>query len=177
MVVENKSISSASYQGLDQSFYSLDLLLNPTYVIEKIRHNFLGEESVGDPRDNRWEKKGTPLMKEDGVKELMQLISGTFNIPVVLGNLSEAEYKRIVADLGYTVVDFIFFNAQKYGIDHSNYNLILSIIMTDFQAFLSRTRGGFQQQHITKSWGGHEIVEQKHKSQDEENKGQVWRAT
>lgn len=167
MPFEVKDSRGSSYQGLDQTVYSLNLLLNPTEVIEKIRHTFLGEEIDGDPRDNRYKKIGKPLMDEEGIRELMLLLTGTISVPIVLGNLNEKEYKKIVSSIGYTVTDFIFFNSQKYHIAHANYSLIFNIIMTDFKTFLSRARGGFQQVHVSKAYGAHEVVEQRHSSNDE----------
>ena len=170
MAFESGDKHSTVHHGLDQTVYSLNLLLNPNEIIDKIRHAFLGEELEGDPKDNIWKKIREPIMDEAGVSELMLLLSSTISIPIVLGNLTEAEYKRIVAELSYATLDFLFFNAQKYHIAHSNYKIIVSIIKTDFRAFLSRARGGFQQVHVSKSYGAHESVEQRHSSQEDKDK-------
>ena len=170
---EIKEQNARKFEGLDQSYYSLNLMLSTDAILKRIRHVLLGEECVNELNDE-WRTTGKPLMDVEGVKEILKVLEMTFGIPQVLGNLDQDEYNNLIFKCHDSITDFIFFGALKYNLEHRNYGILLNTIMTNFTTFLSRTKGGFQQKHITRSWGGHEIVQQKQRVDDNEQKKKLW---
>jgi hypothetical protein len=166
---EIKEGSARKIDGLDQSYYSLNLMLSPDRVMRQIRHILLGEECINEA-DDTWKKTGEPMMDDKGVKEILKVLEMTFGIPQVLGNLAQDEYDDLIYRCDDSISDFVFFGALKHRLEHRTYNILINAIMTDFTTFLSRTKGGFQQKHITRSWGGHEVVSQKQRVETNEQK-------
>ena len=55
----------------------IDQILDPAFVIERVRRNLKGE--VQNPLTKEWEQWGKPMMNEDGLKEIVSLLDSYVN--------------------------------------------------------------------------------------------------
>lgn len=139
------------HEGFQDTYDTLLMRLDPTPTLIKIKYSLLRKRH--DPKTNTYVPIGNlqPKMNEDGVEDLILELDARMSVDKVLSNLKEQKINDIVRQVGEVVLNFIFFNADKYNIDESQWDSILWIVVHNVDIFLRRALDGKTEDNLSKA--------------------------
>lgn len=113
-----------------------------------------------DAQSNTWvQPKGAkPMLKEEGIDELLLELRGRMSVDKVLGKLQEERIKMIVRICGEVILEYIFFDNEKYEISEGDYTKIFWQIVQNIDMFIRRSINGTENELITKSFAQREMI-------------------
>lgn len=79
-----------------------------------------------------------PLMNEEGVQALMGYLKMTLGAHNVQGNLTWEMYNNLIYEINEYLAENVMVNLVNWGIREEDYNVIIDLVMTTIQLFLSR---------------------------------------
>lgn len=140
----NKEVETSVYKRQGDDFNSMRLRLDPTPILEHLRHSLRRE--YYDERQEAWvnPKQLPPMLSYRGVEDLMLDLTSRMSVDKALANIKNTEYNLILREIGEAVLGFLFFNAKEYEIQEADIDRIFHIVMHNVRLFLSRSRGGFE---------------------------------
>jgi hypothetical protein len=162
--ISNVNLETTRFAGVEASVGSLDMMLNPSYMIEVIRHSLLGERF--DPRQAIWIPipEAQPKMSREGVEDIMRELETIYGIPNIMGALEEREYYHLLEESFESIRVIMFMKNTQYGINDADLKSIKNTIKHNVTLLLSRSRRGFMANMISKVFGSKEQVV-KHENQ------------
>ena len=163
----DEEMVSERFNGMEADTSTLQLLLSPEYVLNKMRHALLGEVPNGDPRDNNWVTLREPIMSIEGVNDYMQVMENTIGIPQSLTSLTKKEMNTLLATVLNNSYDFVFFKSQKYDLKESNFSTLVAITEINCTTFLNKANAGFITKMIKGMFGMKENVSKNQSVKDE----------
>lgn len=162
------------YEGPQPTAETIEVILEPQYMLEYIRHRLNNEILVGKGRDRCWEKniKAKAKMNEAGVEDLMNFLDPIFGIPQSLSNISDKEFRLEIMKHLFAIRKWIFFHATEYEIEEGDYDQVYNLISTNLLLMLSKSRKGWQGDLVKGIFGVREVKSIKSSSALEENSPQ-----
>jgi hypothetical protein len=148
---DNENITNIRHEGFQDTYDTLLLRLDPSPVLMKIKNSILRRRY--DPETNMYIKiEGLkPKMTEQGVEDLSLELDARMSVDKVLSNLKEAKINDIVRQVGEVVLNFIFFKADDYEIEESQWDSILWIVTHNVDIFLRRALEGKTEDNLSKA--------------------------
>ena len=114
--------------------------LDPTDVLDEIKH-YLKQEVKDD--DGNWNlvfDKVKPLMTDEGINSLMGILRSYLNKNTVLSNLHEETIKIIMKDVNRTMRFFLVANFKGFKISTSNFTQVYHCVENHVYCFLLRAK-------------------------------------
>lgn len=151
--------TTEKWENLQDSFNTILLRLDPTPTLNEIRR-FLMRQTKYNTQTQRWEtpKGSKPMMAEQGIDELLLELRIRMGVDKVLGKLTDERIKMIVNGCGEVILEFIFFNNEKYDIDEGDYLKIFWNVVHNVDMFIRRSINGTENELITKSFAQRELI-------------------
>lgn len=148
---EEQNMETTRHEGWEDNYSTLLMRLDPSPTIETIKHMLLNEQYNG--KTESWEqiKELKPRMKKAGVEKLMLELRSRMSIDKVLSNLREQKINLIVRQVGEVILQFLWFNADEFDIDESEFESITWIIVHNVDIFLRRALLGVENKLLNKS--------------------------
>ena len=141
---------SEQYERPGDNVDSLNLRLNPEYLLEKIRRRLL-KYTHYNVNTGQFERNGQalPLFHEDGIDEYMTILESIIHIPAVLGNLDQNKANNSCRNVTLSARNLIIYKHYMYGISESNWQMLLGMVMNNAEIFLSRPLSGRENELLT----------------------------
>ena len=118
---------------------NLILQTSPERIGEILEHDLRGEAWVES--EQKWTKKRKPMLNDDGVDAIVQLVKQFLTQNSTLSNISEKMAKAQAIEFGSTLADILSINSIKWEIDKSlRSGLVIAVTFTIFNV-LSRSLG------------------------------------
>jgi len=99
-------------------------------------------------------KKEDQLFNEYGINEIMNILSSYINKSITLSNYTEDEINKIMESFSIEIVDFIYINAEKFGLDtpekKKHFPMVVKIIVDLVDATYHRSIGGKEAEGLNK---------------------------
>jgi hypothetical protein len=99
-------------------------------------------------------KKEDQLFNEYGINEIMNVLSSYINKSITLSNYTDDEVNLIMKNFATEIVDFIFINAEKFGLDtpekKKHFPMVVKIIVDLVDATYHRAIGGLEREGLNK---------------------------
>lgn len=135
---------AASYrEAIDESVLSLRLSTKDHLEeIEKFLRSVdivLSVNSETGEREYKLVQIDEALANEKGIKSLMFIVRNIMNQHVVQGNYIVDDYKDFISNFRKDLASNIMENIVDWGINESNYNMIIDTIMNFIKPFMTRT--------------------------------------
>lgn len=158
----SEGYTSQRIDGQYDSYDSVLLRLDATPVLDSIRR-FLLKQTVYDPATRTYHRaEGTqPMFDAAGVEDLMGELYTILSTDTALSVLDENDIRRTLQDVGFRLVEFLYFKADVYFIDESELFRIYSLVFNKIEIFLRRARGGKTLEHELKQFMHTEVVQKK----------------
>jgi len=139
------------HEGFQDNYDTLLLRLDPTMALMNIKYSLLRLKH--DPKTNTYIKINNlpPKLTEEGVEDLLIELQSRMSVDKVLSNLKETKINDITRQVGEVVLNFIFFNSDKYEIEESQWDSILWIVAHNIDIFLRRALGGKTEDNLSKA--------------------------
>lgn len=134
---------------LQQHDDSIKWRIDPTPILEQLERSWKGE--ILDFISGTYIKKNKPIMKEEGINELISIIRSRVSSATVQANLKDKQIARIVYETSEEVRDFIVLFNEKYNIDPSKFQQIVLDVEHFVEIFLSRTKDDLEREHLAVS--------------------------
>ena len=125
-------------------------------TLKVIEHALRGED--WSESQGMWVKKTKPLMNDEGIAKMMQILKIIDNKDNLLGNLESKQINEICLDICEDVVSQIRTKHAQYAIDPKDWTLIVNMISQKVEIFLSRPMDGKERERLTPQLKSHEIV-------------------
>lgn len=125
-----------SFMAQQQSAELSKWELNPEDLIEKIKHTLAGE--VFDPETKKWEEKGKRLMNDEGIRTIVTFLSAIIDKNTILSNYEKERVFEMCLFLSNTITNKIYINYKNFGIELSDLDLIIEIVMTPIESAFRR---------------------------------------
>lgn len=153
-----QAISSSMYQG-QQDNNLIEYQLETAELLERIEHFLKGDVLKSDEQGNQFYE--TPdddtliLFNKYGVNSIMSIIGNYIDKNTILSNYDEERINEILADLGEALINYIFCNYEKMGMDtefkKSRFNLIIVNIVHGIESTYRRAIRGKALEEINSS--------------------------
>jgi len=86
------------------------------------------------------------ILNERGIQEILNILAWYLNKNIILSNFSEKQIDQRMLQFGYEVVDFIYLNYERYGLDTpekiKHFNMIVMNIINSVEAAYNRALKG-----------------------------------
>ena len=86
------------------------------------------------------------ILNERGIQEILNILAWYLNKNIILSNFSEKQIDQRMLQFGYEVVDFIYLNYERYGLDTpekiKHFNMIVMNIVNSVEAAYNRALKG-----------------------------------
>jgi len=93
-------------------------ILDPSNIIEKIRHNLKGEIEVIDSLGKkRWDEKGAKIMNDDGINHIISILDSYINRNTLLSNLDDNEILMIIKPLDKELNALFYQKWRKFDLE------------------------------------------------------------
>ena len=141
---------STRYEGKDNSFNTINLRLNPEFMIEKLRRQLMNQ-TLFNPNIGMWEtpEGKKPKFSEDGINEYIEIIEEAINIPSVLANLTKEEINESCRSIALQVRDLIKYKHYEYKIPEHMWVFLRDKAMNMVFNFLTRPLSGRENELLT----------------------------
>lgn len=149
---DEQSVETRMYEPLKDSYDSIQLRLDPTRTLQIIKNSLL--RRTWDDVKQQWvnEFNLKPMMSKKGIQDIIIELEARMSIDKVLGYITDAEYNLILREVGEIILSFIFFKADEYEINEADMDRTYSIINHNVRIFLSRARGGRENEYLSKQF-------------------------
>jgi len=118
-------------------------------ILERIEHILRGDKLTFSEGREIWircEENEKRLFNDEGVAEIMGIITMEINRNTILSNFDEKTIRNTVFDLGVRLNDLIFMKYEKFGLDNpdkrKNYSMVLGNIIDMVRATYYRALEG-----------------------------------
>ena len=138
----------------------IDQILDPAFVIERVRRNLKGE--VQDPDSKEWKQWGQPMMNENGIKEIVSLLDSYVNRNTLLSNLEDKEIYSMMKNLEKKLNAWFKVNYQGFDLDLKNINIIKTRIVDMIFLALKQAQDRELLKALTQSYS---VQEQRHQGE------------
>lgn len=153
---EEQVIESTRSPGYQDDFNTIQMRLDPTPILEDIRHRLLSERF--NQKTQEWCKIRfgnemlRPKMSKVGVEELMIELYARMSVDKVLSQLEERKINEIVREVSEVVLSFLFYKYKEYQIKIADFDSITFIIKDNIDIFLRRAKGGKENLYLSKQF-------------------------
>lgn len=113
-----------------------DLLRKIEYFLSA-RKKMLVQE--GESFKEEYKQVGKPLANEEGINNLLHMVSMRVDSHVVQGNFEPEHYWEFIARARKELVNAIVINCYDWAIDDNKIEMIVDTIMSFIEPYLSRT--------------------------------------
>jgi len=128
------SIPMLAQQNADLIRWQLEL----GDITDDIEHFLKGEfKSEGE-----WKKGGKPLMNAEGIKSFVTLLRSRMHKGMILSNLEREDIRRMMHDIEYEIIGFIYLNAERYEIGYESFDTICNLTTQNCFATFRRAKDG-----------------------------------
>lgn len=165
-----QQVETNMYKPQANDYNSIRLRLDPTPVLEHLRHSLKRE--FYDEKTDSWVNPSSlpPMLSNQGTEDLMIDLTARMSVDKVLGNIKNTEYNIILREIGESVLGFLFYNAKKYEIEEADIDRVFHIVMHSVRLFLSRAREGFENKGLSGQIRYTEVKTARDYPQQQENK-------
>lgn len=151
MVQEEYELPEPSRRGaLVDDTASIIEKIDPTIVVERIKHKLLGE--YFDNEKQEWkriiisyeDKERTkpiykkPFINREGVENICSAFESVVNANASMSNLKEVEINRILHNFGYSLADFLLFNCDEFDVDIEKVDVLFWMVVNNAAFTLKR---------------------------------------
>lgn len=161
------------YDGLDPTASNLQVLLDPTLILMRIRASIMGEQ--WDAGTERYVKVPhlLPLMNEHGVNDLMRELETLLSTSNALGHIKNKEFNDSLRECWDALLDFLLTYCYNYGIREGDLKRIRNQIVQNLKLFFSRARDGKTLEAVKAMYGHKEVstVHDSNKTEEEKKQG------
>lgn len=154
---------------------SLVIQTDPKHILDRIEH-ILRRDKIDGQGEWKPQKNVAPMLNEEGLNSLMVDAEGLINQNTVMSNLTEKEIKRIVLQLGDTLLTKVMIKSTEWKIDDGDVETIIFTILN--MAYIALKRGYMEgeRRFLKTSVRSHETI-RINPTQQEQNFSQAAPAT
>jgi len=151
----------------------IELLLDSSLTIEKIRHNLMGEvlmtKTEVDEQGNQflktiWEPIGEKVMCDIGVRAIVNILDTYIGADSATSNLTSEEISRIMTKLDKTLSRVIYERRDEFEIKESMMTLVKDGICDKVFLALKKSENAKFMESLLKSWNVAETRDQSKKA-------------
>lgn len=133
--------------------------LDTTTLVSEFEHNLRGDRwvvkptQVGDELINvgEWKLTDKPRMKEEAIKEIVNIIKIYVNPVTMLTNLDEDRILLHLENLRFEIAAWVLFNGRKNEIDVNERNLLIEEIIRFVEYALRKSKDAGERKAMTKA--------------------------
>lgn len=125
-------------------------ILETEDILEEIEQKLRG--NLWSSRRGAWMQKGKPMMREDGINQLILVLSNFLNRHIALSNFETEDISRIALEVRIAIVRLIRLNWQNWEVDKNSLEIIVRIIDTSVFAMLRRAWHGGERESLSKRY-------------------------
>lgn len=156
---DENNVMSVRQDGWNDTYDTLLLRLDPSSTLARIEMYLRGLDF--DSTNNTYVQVSEPKISSEGVSKLMIELHARISVDKVLGNLEETKINDITRETGEVILEFLWFNSDKYNIQTSDWESIEKIIRHNVYMFLRRSKDALQNKLIHESMKMQEISQRK----------------
>lgn len=120
----------------------MELRLSNQNMLKRVELLLSGKRRKFIKKDQKWAEEeytvGKPLVNEEGLNQILHIISMRTDPLIVQGNFSEPQYRDFIEHSRKELTDAVVLNVYKWDIEDNNISTIVDTLMAFIEPFMSR---------------------------------------